>query len=57
VILPMFYQRPHEYAEVMRSAIALNGSYFNTHRMIRQYAERAYHLDISKTASAPLPAR
>jgi starch phosphorylase len=57
VILPMFYQRPHEYAEVMRSAIALNGSYFNTHRMIRQYAERAYHLDISKTASAPLPTR
>jgi starch phosphorylase len=57
VILPMFYQRPHEYAEVMRSAIAVNGSYFNTHRMITQYAQRAYHLDIGKAASAPLSAR
>ena len=53
VIMPMFYQRPHEYAEVMRSAIAVNGSYFNTHRMIKQYAERAYRLDIGKMAPAP----
>jgi starch phosphorylase len=29
VILPMFYKRPREYAAVMRSAIALNGSFFN----------------------------
>ena len=28
VILPMYYERPEEYAEVMRSAIALNGTFF-----------------------------
>ncbi len=29
LILPMFYQQPYKYAEVMRSAISLNGSFFN----------------------------
>jgi starch phosphorylase len=42
VILPMFYQRPRAYAEVMRSAIALNGSFFNTQRMMSQYLKNAY---------------
>ena len=42
VILPMYYARPDEYAKVMRSAIALNGSYFNTQRMVFQYAVNAY---------------
>ena len=41
-ILPMFYQRPHTYAEVMRSAIALNGSFFNAQRMMFQYLKNAY---------------
>jgi starch phosphorylase len=41
-ILPMFYQRPHAYAEVMRSAIALNGSFFNAQRMMFQYLKNAY---------------
>lgn len=34
VIVPMFYGRPQEYARVMRWAIALNGSFFNTQRMV-----------------------
>jgi starch phosphorylase len=42
VILPMFYRRPTEYAEVMRSAIALNGSFFNAQRMMVQYLKNAY---------------
>jgi starch phosphorylase len=42
-ILPMFYGRPLEYARVMRSAIALNGSFFNAQRMISQYMINAYH--------------
>ncbi|MEJ7810924.1 MAG: alpha-glucan family phosphorylase [Gemmatimonadaceae bacterium] len=41
-ILPAFYARPLEYAEVMRHAIALNGSFFNTQRMVAQYARNAY---------------
>jgi len=42
VILPMFYQQPRKYAEVMRSAIALNGSFFNAQRMMFQYLQNAY---------------
>ena len=44
LILPMFYLRPEAFAEVMRSTIALNGSFFNAQRMIRQYVENAYRL-------------
>jgi starch phosphorylase len=43
VILPMFYNRPDDYAGIMRSAIYLNGSFFNTHRMILQYRDNAYN--------------
>ncbi len=42
IILPMFYGRPKAYAEVMRSAIAINGSFFNTQRMVSQYISNAY---------------
>lgn len=42
VILPLFYQRPLAFAEVMRSAIALNGSFFSAQRMIEQYVLNAY---------------
>lgn len=42
VIVPLFYQRPKDYAAVMRSAIAINGSYFNTQRMLNQYVQNAY---------------
>ncbi|MEW5804768.1 MAG: alpha-glucan family phosphorylase [bacterium] len=42
VIVPLFYGRPNAFAEVMRSAIALNASFFNTQRMILQYLENAY---------------
>ncbi|MFC1967847.1 alpha-glucan family phosphorylase [Chloroflexota bacterium] len=42
LILPMFYQRPDAFTSVMRSAIALNGSYFNAQRMVHQYLQNAY---------------
>ncbi|MDQ2665177.1 MAG: alpha-glucan family phosphorylase [Gemmatimonadota bacterium] len=45
VILPLFYGLPFAYAEVMRSAIALNASFFNTQRMVRQYVHNAYFPD------------
>ena len=41
-ILPLYYGLPFAYAEVMRSAISLNGSFFNTQRMVRQYVHNAY---------------
>lgn len=42
VIVPLFYGRPVAFEEVMRSAIAINGSFFNTQRMLFQYAANAY---------------
>lgn len=42
VILPLYYKEPDKFAEVMRSAVALNGSFFNTQRMLLQYVKNAY---------------
>jgi starch phosphorylase len=41
-IIPLYYQRPGAYAEVMRTAISINGGFFNTHRMLSQYVTQAY---------------
>jgi starch phosphorylase len=38
----MYYKQPGEYAKVMRWAISLNGSYYNTERMVFQYLTNAY---------------
>jgi starch phosphorylase len=42
VVIPCFYKERERFIEVMRHAIALNGSFFNTHRMIQQYVLNAY---------------
>src|SRR5258708_16946097 len=44
-IATMFYGRPNRYTEVMRYAIALNGSFFNTQRMLLQYIANAYKMN------------
>jgi starch phosphorylase len=41
-IVPMFYGSPEKYLQVMRSAIAVNASFFNTQRMLAQYEANAY---------------
>lgn len=41
-IIPRFYHDREGWIEVMRHAIALNGSFFNTQRMLQQYVLRAY---------------
>ncbi len=43
VILPLFYKNRGHYLDIMRHAIALNGSFFNTHRMLLQYVLKAYY--------------
>jgi starch phosphorylase len=42
IIVPLFYKNRNGFLEVMRHAIALNGSFFNTHRMLQQYVLKAY---------------
>jgi starch phosphorylase len=44
VIMPMYYHDRGRYLNVMQHAIAVNGSYFNTQRMVLQYATEAYFL-------------
>jgi starch phosphorylase len=41
-VLPTFFHNHMAFGEVMRHAIALNGSFFNTHRMVDQYRVMAY---------------
>jgi starch phosphorylase len=42
VVLPLFYGERERYVDIMRHAIALNGSFFNTQRMLQQYVLNAY---------------
>jgi starch phosphorylase len=42
IIAPLFYKDRQSFIDVMRHAIALNGSFFNTHRMLQQYVLKAY---------------
>ncbi len=53
IILPMFYGRPLAFAEVMRSTIALNGSFFNTQRMVSQYVSNAYFPEEREVIARP----
>jgi starch phosphorylase len=41
-ILPMFYHDRERFIDIMRHAIAINGSHFNTQRMLQQYVSSAY---------------
>lgn len=41
-IAPVFYQDRRRWIDIMRNSIALNASYFNTHRMVQQYVTNAY---------------
>jgi starch phosphorylase len=41
-VLPLYYWNRGGYVDVMRHAIALNGSFFNTERMLDQYVRKAY---------------
>jgi starch phosphorylase len=43
-ILPLFYADGDGYAKLRRHAISLNGSFFNTERMVGEYARHAYRL-------------
>ena len=42
IVMPLYYDDRDGFVDVMRHAIALNGSFFNTHRMLQQYVLKAY---------------
>ncbi|MBD3246007.1 MAG: alpha-glucan family phosphorylase [Candidatus Omnitrophica bacterium] len=42
VIVPSYYRDRDRWIDIMRHCIAINASFFNTHRMIQQYVLNAY---------------
>jgi len=42
VVIPMFYNDRDRYVRIMLFALALNGSFFNTQRMLQEYLLKAY---------------
>jgi glycogen phosphorylase len=42
IILPTYYYDTKKWTEIMKQAIALNGSHFNTQRMVLEYLSKAY---------------
>ncbi len=42
VVIPMFYNDRQQYLRIMLFALALNGSFFNTQRMLQEYLLKAY---------------
>jgi starch phosphorylase len=54
VILPLFYRQDDAWQRVMRSTIAINGPYFNTERMLKQYLAKAYFPERRRVAARTL---
>jgi len=42
-VVPLYLEAPEKWANLMRNTLAFNGSYFNTHRMVKQYTRNAYY--------------
>ncbi|MCC7576238.1 MAG: alpha-glucan family phosphorylase [Methanomethylovorans sp.] len=43
-IVPLFYTNRDQFISMMSHSIAINGSFFNTHRMMQEYVLNAYFL-------------
>ncbi|MGO8758081.1 MAG: alpha-glucan family phosphorylase [Terracidiphilus sp.] len=46
VVVPLYRDAPKKWARLMRTTLAFNGSYFNTNRMVKQYARNAYYPEL-----------
>jgi starch phosphorylase len=42
-VVPLYLKSPQAWANLMRTTIAYNGSFFNTNRMVKQYIRNAYY--------------
>ncbi|MBU0581209.1 MAG: alpha-glucan family phosphorylase, partial [Candidatus Margulisbacteria bacterium] len=41
-IIPLYYNTPSQWIQIMKNSIAKIGPYFNTHRMLKEYLQKAY---------------
>jgi starch phosphorylase len=53
-ILPLYYKDQPGWRKVMQTTIAMNGSFFNTQRMLEQYVSNAYYPEKKASYSAQL---
>ncbi|HEX6772856.1 MAG TPA: alpha-glucan family phosphorylase [Acidobacteriaceae bacterium] len=53
-ILPLYYQDKPGWRKVMQTTIAMNGSFFNTQRMLEQYISNAYYPERKESYSAQM---
>ncbi len=44
-VIPTYYEDHDKWIDMMRHTIALDASFFNTHRVVREYAAKAYSID------------
>ena len=44
-VIPTYYENHEKWVDMMRHTIALDASFFNTHRVVREYASKAYSID------------
>jgi len=51
VILTMYYNDRAKFLEVMQHAIAINGSFFNTQRMVQQYITTRICAEAARSAA------
>jgi starch phosphorylase len=42
-VVPLYLAAPEQWARLMRTTLAFNGSYFNTNRMVKQYTRNSYY--------------
>jgi starch phosphorylase len=53
-ILPLYYQNRQGWRKLMQTTIAMNGSFFNTQRMLEQYVSNAYYPERKASYSAQM---
>ncbi len=44
-VIPAYYENHDKWVDMMRHTIALDASFFNTHRVVREYSSKAYSID------------
>ncbi|ADB39558.1 alpha-glucan family phosphorylase [Spirosoma linguale] len=57
VVLPLYYERPHDWAAIMKASIQDVTPYFDSDRMAAEYAETLYKINDSPSAETPDRAR
>ena len=42
LIIPLYYKNKEAWLNIMKHCISINASYFNTHRMVKEYVSKSY---------------